>query len=209
MLHTKFRENRPASSGEEDFWRVFIIYGRGSHLGHVTQMPRTNFCSPNPRRLHIKFDFVWPSGFREEDVWNCERRTTTTDGRTPVHGYTISSPLSLRLRWAKMPQRWILWKICSLWPGNWLIYLIKVYEVPLSFAKHHIDILGPDIRWTFLQDHWSSGIESCHKNFIPKTTAIVLLLLASNSNRAPNFQCCQYSLKWFVSFLYLVRPPYE
>ena len=36
MLHTKFRENRPAGSGEEDFSRVFTIYGRGGHLGHVT-----------------------------------------------------------------------------------------------------------------------------------------------------------------------------
>ena len=27
MLHTKFRENRPAGSGEEDFLRVFTIYG--------------------------------------------------------------------------------------------------------------------------------------------------------------------------------------
>ena len=36
MLHTKFRENRPACSGEEDFLVVFTIYGRGSHLGHVT-----------------------------------------------------------------------------------------------------------------------------------------------------------------------------
>ena len=35
MLHTKFHENRPASSGE-DFLVVFTIYGRGGHLGHVT-----------------------------------------------------------------------------------------------------------------------------------------------------------------------------
>ena len=41
MLHTKFCENRPAGSGEEDFSRVFTICGRGGHLGHVTQMPRT------------------------------------------------------------------------------------------------------------------------------------------------------------------------
>ena len=68
MLHTKFRENRPASSGEEDFLRVFTIYGRGSHLGRVTQMPRTNFRSPYPRRLHIKFGFDRASGFGEEDV---------------------------------------------------------------------------------------------------------------------------------------------
>ena len=45
MLHTKFRGNPPAGSGEEDFLRVFTIYGRGGHLGHVTQMPQTKFCS--------------------------------------------------------------------------------------------------------------------------------------------------------------------
>ena len=68
MLHTKFRENRPAGSGEEDFCRVITIYGRGGHLGHVTQMPQTNFCPPYPRRLHIKFGFDRTSGFGEEDV---------------------------------------------------------------------------------------------------------------------------------------------
>ena len=67
MLHTKFRGNRPAGSGE-DFQRVFTIYGRGSHLGHVTCVPRTNFRSPYPRRLHLKFGFDWASVFREEDV---------------------------------------------------------------------------------------------------------------------------------------------
>ena len=36
MIHTKFHENRPASSGEEDFCVVFTIYGPGGHLGHVT-----------------------------------------------------------------------------------------------------------------------------------------------------------------------------
>ena len=41
----------------------------------------TNFRSPFPRRLHIKFGFDWPSGFRGEDVWKCER--TEDDGRTP------------------------------------------------------------------------------------------------------------------------------
>ena len=63
MLHAKFRENRPSGSGEEDFRRVFTIYGRGGHLGHVTQMSRTKFCSPYPRRLHIKFGFDQQSGF--------------------------------------------------------------------------------------------------------------------------------------------------
>ena len=34
MLHTKFRENLPAGSGE-DFGRVFTIYGQGGHMGLV------------------------------------------------------------------------------------------------------------------------------------------------------------------------------
>ena len=55
MLHTKFRENQPAGSGE-DFSRVFTIYGRGSHFGHVTQMPRTNFYSPLPKEAPVK---IW------------------------------------------------------------------------------------------------------------------------------------------------------
>ena len=53
MLHTKFRENRPAGSGEEDFFKVFAIYGCGGHLGHVTWTIYINFRSPFPRRLHI------------------------------------------------------------------------------------------------------------------------------------------------------------
>ena len=62
MLHTKFRENRPAGSGEEDILRVFTIYGHGGHLGRVTKMPQTTFRSPYPRWFHIKFGFDWPRG---------------------------------------------------------------------------------------------------------------------------------------------------
>ena len=62
------------------FFKIFTIYGHGGHLGHVTSTIYINFCSPFPMRLHIKFGFDWPSGFREEDVCNCGR---TEDGRTP------------------------------------------------------------------------------------------------------------------------------
>ena len=68
MLHTKFRENRPAGSEEEDFLVVFTIYGRGGHLGHVTWIWRSNFRLPYQWMLHIKFHFDWPSSFREEDL---------------------------------------------------------------------------------------------------------------------------------------------
>ena len=48
MLHTKFRGNRSTGSGEEDFLTDFTMYGRGGHIGHVTQMPRTEFRSLYP-----------------------------------------------------------------------------------------------------------------------------------------------------------------
>ena len=56
MIHTKF-------CGNWRFLNVFYHVWIGGHLGHVTQMPLTNFCSPHPRRLHIIFGFDWPSGF--------------------------------------------------------------------------------------------------------------------------------------------------
>ena len=65
MLHTKFRENQPAGSEDSS---VFTIYGCGGHLGHVTWILQSNFCSPYPWLLHIKFHLDWPSGFREGDL---------------------------------------------------------------------------------------------------------------------------------------------
>ena len=67
MLHAKFQDHRTSGSGEEDFLRFYHIW-RGDHLGHVTWTIYINFRSPFPRRLHIKFGFDWPSGFRGEDV---------------------------------------------------------------------------------------------------------------------------------------------
>ena len=55
MLHTKFRENRFARSREEDFRRVFTIYGRGSHLDHVTSIMSSDFHFLVPKSLHTKY----------------------------------------------------------------------------------------------------------------------------------------------------------
>ena len=65
---------------EKKIFKVFTIYGRGGHLGHVTWTIYINFRSPFPRRLHIKFGFDWPSGFREEDLL----KWWTDDGRAPA-----------------------------------------------------------------------------------------------------------------------------
>ena len=63
MLNTKFRENRPASSGKEGFLRVFTIYRHGGHLGHVTRIMLTNFHFLVPESFHTKFSSQWPSSF--------------------------------------------------------------------------------------------------------------------------------------------------
>ena len=63
MLHTKFCGNRPACSGEEDFLRVFTIYGRGGHLGHVTSIMLINFHLLVLESFHTKFGSEWLSSF--------------------------------------------------------------------------------------------------------------------------------------------------
>ena len=55
MLHYKFRGNRPAGSGGEDFCRVFTMYGLGGHLGLVTSIILTTFHFHVPNSLHINF----------------------------------------------------------------------------------------------------------------------------------------------------------
>ena len=62
MLHTKFHGNWPAGSGE-DFLRVFTIYGRGGHLGHVTSIMLINFHFLVPESFHAKFGSEWLSSF--------------------------------------------------------------------------------------------------------------------------------------------------
>ena len=59
MLHTKFHGNQPAGSGEEDFKRVFIIYGHGGHLGHVTSIMSSDFYFLVPESVHKKIDSDW------------------------------------------------------------------------------------------------------------------------------------------------------
>ena len=41
-------------SGEEDFGRVFTIYGRGGHLGHVTSIISSDFHFLVPESFHKK-----------------------------------------------------------------------------------------------------------------------------------------------------------
>ena len=54
MLHTKFRGNRSAGSGEEDFKGFFTTYGHGRHLGHVTSIMSSEFHFLVPESFHRK-----------------------------------------------------------------------------------------------------------------------------------------------------------
>ena len=63
MLHTKFRGNPPAGSGEKDFWRVFTIYGHGGHLGHVTSIMSSDFHFLVLESFHTKFGSDQHSSF--------------------------------------------------------------------------------------------------------------------------------------------------
>ena len=54
MLHTKFRGNQPAGS-TEDFQRIFTIYVRVGHLGHVTSIMSSDFHVLVPESFHTKF----------------------------------------------------------------------------------------------------------------------------------------------------------
>ena len=59
MLHARFHDNGLIGP-EEDFSRVFTLYGHGCHLGHVTWTSQTIFSSPIPLMLHMKFDLIGP-----------------------------------------------------------------------------------------------------------------------------------------------------
>ena len=55
MLNTKLSGNLPASSTAEEFRRIFTIYGRVGHLGHVTSIMLSDFHFLVPESFHTKF----------------------------------------------------------------------------------------------------------------------------------------------------------
>ena len=68
MLHTKFQGHWSIGSGENDFLKVFTIYGHGGHVGHVTQFIYINFHSHIPLSFHMNFGSKSPNCFSEKQV---------------------------------------------------------------------------------------------------------------------------------------------
>ena len=56
MLHAKFHYHRISGSAKRIFFKVFTIFGHGSHLGHVTKMIFTKFMFPLPKKAPHK---IW------------------------------------------------------------------------------------------------------------------------------------------------------
>ena len=74
------------------------IYGHGGHLDLRTMTICINFRSHFNTRLHMKFEEIWPRGFRGEVVQRCER---TDDGQGVI---TIAHPepsaqVSYKTKW--------------------------------------------------------------------------------------------------------------
>ena len=68
MLPTKFQGLQAIGSGEEDFSKVFTIYGHGGHVGHVTQLIYINIHSHAPSSFHMNFGSKSLNCFSEKQV---------------------------------------------------------------------------------------------------------------------------------------------
>ena len=94
MLHTKFRENRPAGSGDKIFEGFYHIW--------AWRPSWSCFIPPNSSRLYINLALIGRVVLEKKmfEIVNDDdgRWATTDDGRTPDHEYPISSPMSLWLR---------------------------------------------------------------------------------------------------------------
>ena len=88
------------STGTSSFWfqrrflNVFTICGHGGHLGHVTRTVWTNFRSPIPWRLHMKFGFNRHSGIWGEDVFESGRQTDGQKDRQRDGRRRLTYPIS-------------------------------------------------------------------------------------------------------------------
>ena len=91
MLPAKYQHNPLSGSRQEDLWMVFTISGHGGHLEFRIKTILAIIPSPSAWMLHMKFAYIWPSGFRGEVVWKCGR--TRDDGRRTMEAsHSISSP---------------------------------------------------------------------------------------------------------------------
>ena len=90
MLYTKFQWSRPFGSAEEDFYMFLPYMGMAAILVMWPGPFEQTFVAPSHRSFIWNLTLIGPV-VSEEMFKDCGRRRT----------YPISSPMSLRLRWAK------------------------------------------------------------------------------------------------------------
>ena len=81
MTYAKIQPQGILGSGEEDFLKVFTIYGHGGHHGQWTATILAIFRSPNLRRLHMSK--IGSGASEEKSFENVNGRThARTEGQT-------------------------------------------------------------------------------------------------------------------------------
>ena len=96
MLPAKYQPNPPGGSGEEDFWRVFTIFGHGGHLEFRIKTILAIFLFP--QCLNAKWNLVtFGPVVSEEKSFESVDGRRTEDGGFPYY----KLPRSQRLRGAK------------------------------------------------------------------------------------------------------------
>ena len=72
MLPTKSQGHQTTGSGEEDFFKVFTIYGHGGHVSHVTQLICIDLHSHAPSSFNMNFGLKSPNCFFRKTSFNFE-----------------------------------------------------------------------------------------------------------------------------------------
>ena len=86
MLPAKYQPNPPGASGEEDFWRVFTIFGHDGHLEFRIKTILAIFRSPVPGC------YIWNLVTFGPVVLEKSLKVWMDDGRMTEASHTISSP---------------------------------------------------------------------------------------------------------------------
>ena len=92
MLHTKVQGHWPFGSGEEDFEGFLPYMGVAAILGMWPRCPEQTFV-PQPMEVPLEI-WLWLAQrfWRRRPLKMVDGRSTTDDGRTTQHAYSISSP---------------------------------------------------------------------------------------------------------------------
>ena len=97
MLHTKFRGNPAAGSGEEDFKGFSTIYGHVGNFGHVTSIMSSDFHFLVPKSFHKNNWFRSAKQFLRKSGLNFCMYTTVGQGQEITLTFNTHIPSYIKL----------------------------------------------------------------------------------------------------------------